>query len=116
MAFRAFAIEIFRAKGVVAYNAQVLRYQHPSCTSHWQKKWKSQPQAFPWAASEFVYHEVCAVKTNEHSWGLYDPTDGYWIESESMNGHNDHFAVRIDSPEINGWSGIELGGYQWNNI
>lgn len=111
--FRAFAVEIFRAKGVEAWPAQVLREQQEHATRHWVALWEKLPGSFQWAARGFVYHEVVAVRTNGHHCRIYDPTDGNWIDRTRVKGHNGHFAVRVESPEFFDWQGLSVGGFKW---
>lgn len=115
--FRAFAVEIFRAKGLEAYPAQVLREQQEHSTRHWTALWDRLPNSFPWAADDFVYHEVVAVRSGGSDYcRIYDPTDGVWIDSSRTRGHNGHFAVRVESPRLLDWNGTQVGGFQWKEL
>jgi hypothetical protein len=114
--FRAFAVEIFRAKGVDAWPAQVLREQQQHATRHWVALWNKLPGSFPWAAQHFVYHEVVAVRDESGACSIYDPTDGNWIDPSRVAGHNAHFAVRVETPEQLNWQGLTIGGFQWKEL
>ncbi len=114
--FRAFANLIFAAKGIECFDAQVLRLQQPSSTSHWQKRWDGAANSLPWVSKNFVYHEICAVKTSEGHCELYDPTDGVWLDADITKGHNGHFAVRVESSEVLQWQKQTLGGFQWVSL
>lgn len=114
--FRELALEIFKSKGLEAYPAQVLRYQQAASTAHWQKKWSTMPDAFPWASEDFVYHEVVAVMSDDGACEIYDPTEGIWIDPDQNLGHNGHFAVRVESTRQLQWRHVSTGGFRWTRL
>jgi len=61
--FGAFALELFRAKGIEAYPGQLLRGCAEERISHWRRKWDAIPTAFNWIGTRVVYHEVSVVRT-----------------------------------------------------
>ena len=72
--------------------------------------------SLPWVSKNFVYHEICAVKTSDSRCELYDPTDGVWLDADITKGHNGHFAVRVESSEVLQWQHQTLGGFQWVSL
>lgn len=114
--FRVFANEIFAAKGITSFSAQVLRFQQPATTGHWRQKWAGLEDALPWAGQHFVYHEICAVALADDQCGLYDPTDGVWLDPDLTVGHGSHFGVRVESAEMLNWNQVTLGGNQWVSL
>ncbi len=114
--FRAFALKIFEAKGVQAFAAQVLRFQPECMTKHWQVRWANASQSFPWASESYVYHEVCAIKQEDDSVEIYDPTDAQWLSPSQIEGLNGHFAIRVETAEVLNWGHYQIGAYQWNKF
>ena len=113
--FAAFALEIFRAKGVTAYPAQVLRTYAPESTTHWQHKWAGLPEAFNWIGASVVYHEVCVVQSGELA-RIYDPTDGVWLDPSIKRGHGGHIAIRAELPVALSWGSHKLVNGQWTRM
>src|SRR5262249_43282083 len=71
--FGAFALAIFRAKGLETYPGQVLCSYAEESTAHWHHKWASLPGAFDWGGRRVVCHEICVVRVNGNQARVYDP-------------------------------------------
>lgn len=113
--FAAFAVEIFRAKGLDAYHGQVLRNWPEESTAHWRQKWAAMPEAFNWIGTKVIYHEVCIVRFGPEA-RIYDPTYGCWLEPYLQVGHGAHIAVRGELPEAMSWGSHRLVNGQWTEI
>lgn len=114
--FGAFALEIFRAKGISAFPGQVLRTYAESSTSHWRHKWAAVPEAFNWIGTRVVYHEVTMVQVSPTDVRIYDPTDGVWLDPGVREGHGAHSAVRSEAPIALSWGSHTLAHGQWTPI
>ena len=114
--FAAFALEIFRAKGVDAYPGQVLRTDVEESTVHWRHKWAAMPDAFNWIGRTAVYHEVCVVRAGPADARIYDPTSGFWLDPGVQRGHHALTAVRAEIPEALAWGPHRLVNGQWTEI
>ncbi|MEB4207728.1 hypothetical protein [Mycobacterium sp. 94-17] len=114
--FSAFALEIFRAKGIEAFPGQVLRFCAAERTTHWRSKWSSLPEAFNWIGSGVVYHEVNVVRVSETDARVYDPTVGVWLDAGVKAGHGAHIAIRAELPVALSWEGHKLVGGQWTKL
>jgi hypothetical protein len=114
--FGAFAQEIFRAKGIEAYSAQVLRTYTEECALHWRHKWAAIPGAFAWIGERVGYHEVCAVRSGPNEARVYDPTDGTWLEPNVRGRHGGHIAIRAEVPIALDWGEYTLVNGQWTEM
>jgi hypothetical protein len=114
--FAVFALEIFRAKGIVAYPGQVLRTYVEESTTHWRHKWAGLPGAFDWIGARVVFHEVCVVQVAAHEVRVYDPTDGIWLEPGVRGGHGGHVAIRAELPVALDWGKHTLVNGQWTEM
>jgi hypothetical protein len=114
--FAAFAMEIFRAKGVEAYGGQVLRAAVEETIAHWRRRWSAVPGAFNWLGERVIYHEVCVVRVGPTEVRIYDPTEGVWLEPELRTGHGAHLAIRAEIPQAMTWGPHVLVGGQWTEI
>ncbi len=114
--FGAFALEIFRAKGIDAYPGQVLRTYAETSTTHWRHKWAAVPEAFNWIGARVVYHEVAIVQVGRSEARIYDPTDGVWLDPGIRNGHGAHVAVRSEAPVAVSWGSHRLAHGQWTQL
>jgi hypothetical protein len=111
--FGAFALELFRAKGIEAYPGQLLRGCAEERISHWRRKWDAIPTAFNWIGTRVVYHEVSVVRTEADQARIYDPTEGFWLEPGTQSGHHGHLAVRAEIPMTLKWGEHELVNGRW---
>ncbi|MFO0675444.1 MAG: hypothetical protein U0169_02845 [Polyangiaceae bacterium] len=111
--FAAFAREIFRANGTVAYGGQVLRHYDRASLGHYRKKWAAVPGAFDWIDEDEVYHEVCIVRVGGTEVRVYDPTDGVWLDPRVTRGHGSHVALRADVPVALRWGPHTIVRGQW---
>jgi hypothetical protein len=114
--FAAFALEIFRAKGIDAHPGQVLRSYAEASTTHWRHKWAALPGAFNWIGARVVFHEVAIVKVGRSDARIYDPTDGVWLDPKVTTGHGGHVAVRSEAPAAVTWGGHTLAHGQWTQL
>jgi hypothetical protein len=111
--FGAFALELFRAKGIDAYAGQLLRTCAEERISHWRRKWETMPTAFNWIGSHVVYHEVNVVRRAPGEAHVYDPTEGFWLEPSAQSGHHAHLAIRAEIPEVLRWGAHVLVNGEW---
>ena len=111
--FGAFALELFRAKGIDAYAGQLLRTCAEERISHWRRKWETMPTAFNWIGSRVVYHEVNVVRRAPNEAHVYDPTEGFWLEPAAQSGHHGHLAIRAEIPEVLRWGPHVLVNGEW---
>ena len=111
--FGAFALELFRAKGIDAYAGQLLRTCAEERISHWRRKWETMPTAFNWIGSHVVYHEVNVVRRVPGEAHVYDPTEGFWLEPAAQSGHHGHLAIRAEIPEVLRWGAHVLVNGEW---
>jgi hypothetical protein len=111
--FGAFALELFRAKGIEAYPGQLLRTCAEERISHWRRKWDALPTAFNWIGTRVVYHEVSVVRVGPGEAHVYDPTEGFWLEPGAQPGHHGHLAIRAEIPTPLRWGAHELVGGRW---
>ena len=111
--FGAFALELFRAKGIDAYPGQLLRTCVEERISHWRRKWETMPTAFNWIGSRVVYHEVNVVRSAPGEAHVYDPTEGFWLEPAAQSGHHGHLAIRAEIPEALRWGAHVLVNGAW---
>jgi hypothetical protein len=114
--FAVFAREIFLAKGIEVYPAQVLRRYAEGSTSHWRRKWAAMPDAFNWIDTAMVFHEVCVVRGSAQEARVYDPTEGFWLEPGIHSGHGAHCAIRAELPEALSWGPYLLVNGQWTEL
>ena len=111
--FGAFALELFRAKGIEAYPGQLLRTCAEERISHWRRKWDAIPTAFNWIGTRVVYHEVSVIRVEADQAHVYDPTEGFWLEPGAQSGHHGHLAIRAEIPVPLKWGRHELVSGRW---
>jgi hypothetical protein len=114
--FSAFSLEIFRAKDIEAFPAQVLRNVAAEIRPHWRRKWSTIPEAFNWIGSRLVYHEVNIVRVSEADARVYDPTVGVWLDPAINAGHGGQIAIRAELPVALSWGGHKLVNGQWTKL
>jgi hypothetical protein len=114
--FAAFALEIFRAKGLEAFPGQVLCTCAEEIMTHWHQKWTSMPGAFNWIGTKVIYHEICVIRAGLTEARVYDPTEGIWLEPDAPAGHGATIAIRAELPEALTWGPHVLVNGQWTEL
>ena len=114
----AIAQEIFLARGVRAYRAQMVQEYSEHAASQWQLKWEDRDAITTWIDNDMIYHESCAVELGSGEMKLWDPSAGWWIDPKASSGYGALRALRIFASTEGplAWGDHVLLPNEWNVI
>jgi hypothetical protein len=120
-ALAAMSSEVFTARGVRSYTAQLVQRYNKDSARHWQKKWEGDEIPSHWISEELIYHEGCAVVARDNQIKLWDPSAGWWVNARQSGGYGGVLALRVfapqtDSPADFNWGAHRIVPNQWQEI
>ena len=96
----AIAQEVFLARGVRCFRAQLVQEYSEGAAEQWQLKWEDRDAITTWLDGKLIYHEGCAVVTGAGTARLWDPSAGWWLDPNTTSGYGSLRALRIHAPAI----------------
>ena len=108
-AHAAMAHEVFTARGLRSFPAQLIQQYSADATSQWRGKWSSEDVSCHWIDDETIYHEGTALLFGEDEVKLWDASAGHWIAPRQAGGYGSLLAVRIFAEGQ--WGGGD--GFRW---
>jgi hypothetical protein len=93
-AHSALAHEVFTARGLTAFPAQLVQTYSADSTEQWRGSWQAHDVSCHWLDGEHIYHEVTGVLVGE-SLKLWDGSAGSWVNPRQNGGYGAVTAVRI---------------------
>lgn len=117
----AFANEVFRARGVQSYPAQLVQQFSAEATAQWAHKWNGEETSLHWLNDDVIYHEGCAVVSGENNEiKIWDASAAWWVNPRQAGGYGSLLAVRIvGAPNEAGefkWGGHKIRANEWQEI
>ncbi len=94
-ALAALALELFAARGVKAYAAQLIQQYTEDAARHWHKNWTEDEADSHWIMDELIYHEGVAVVVRDREIKLWDPTASWWVNPKQFGGYGAVLLARI---------------------
>lgn len=115
----ALAQEIFLARGVRCFRAQLVQEYSRNAAEQWLLRWEERDAITTWMEGELIYHEGCAVVDDENLLRLWDPSAGWWVDPDTTSGYGSLRALRIAGPvgpaELK-WGGHLIASNEWTVI
>lgn len=97
-ALAALAYEVFKARGVKVFPAQMVQKYSKIATDQWTNNWfEDDNSPLPWVEKDLIYHEGVAVMTGSGELKVWDASAGWWIDPRSSNGYGSLLALRIST-------------------
>jgi hypothetical protein len=93
----ALAHEIFSSRGVKNFRAQMVQEFSPCATTQWRTEWRAESAVTDWIDHGIIYHEGCAIVSEENELKLWDASAGWWIDPRPTTGYGSLRAFRISS-------------------
>jgi hypothetical protein len=94
-ALAAMAQEVFAARGVKSYPAQLIQQYTEDAARQWRKRWGNDEISMHWIKEDLIYHEGCAVVVRDDEIKMWDPSAGWWINPTHLGGYGGLLAVRV---------------------
>ena len=108
-ALAALAREVFVARGVRSFPAQLIQQFSEDAARHWYEKWGGDRSSVHWIKEDLIYHEGCAVIVRGDEVKLWDASSGWWIDPNQAGGYGALLAVRIFDTQGHGLTGLTWG-------
>ena len=109
-AHAALSRELFAARGLVAFPAQLVQRYSDEATDEWQRNWSEEQASCHWLDGEHIYHEATALLVGEGEVKIWDGSSASWIDSRQRSaGYGSVVALRIHS----GKHFVTAGGFDW---
>ena len=113
--------EMFIARGLTAYPAQLVQRYSEDATDQWREKWGQEQVSCHWLDGEHIYHEATALLVGDQKVKIWDASSASWIDAAQAGaGYGSVVAVRIvvedDAAAALSWGDHELAPNVWNQI
>lgn len=120
-ALAALAQEVFAARGIRCYPAQLIQQYTTDAARHWHKRWDEGEVSVHWIKDDLIYHEGCAVSIGDRKIKIWDPTASWWVNPDHLEGYGGLRALRIfaanaESPNRLSWGAHSISPNQWQNL
>jgi hypothetical protein len=122
-AHAALSREMFVARGMTAFPAQVVQRYSEQAVDQWRCQWMSEDASCHWLDRDHIYHEATALLTDEAGAGIkiWDASSATWLDPHgSVIGYGSVVAVRIsaggDYQDGLKWGDRNLGSDVWNQL
>lgn len=108
-AHAALSRDLFQARGLTAFPAQLVQRFDEAATRQWRAKWAGDGVSCHWLDKHHIYHEATALLLNGEELKLWDASAASWIDPrQTHRGYGSVTALRI----IVGGSGVQ-GTFNW---
>jgi uncharacterized protein (DUF2147 family) len=112
--------EMFNARGLTAYPAQLVQRYSQDATGQWREKWGQEQVSCHWLDGEHIYHEATALMVGDEDVKIWDASSASWIDTaQSAAGYGSVVAVRILTGDAQGafrWGSRALSPNVWNQL
>ncbi|HVF30911.1 MAG TPA: hypothetical protein VNA22_08070 [Pyrinomonadaceae bacterium] len=112
----ALAYEVFVARGVRSFRAQLVQEFSADAAAQWRSGWEGENAITEWIQAPLIYHEGVAVLTSGSNIKLWDSSAGWWIDPRSTSGYGSVRALRVTGPadaEFQ-WGEHTIPGAMWS--
>jgi len=119
-ALAALAYEVLRARGVKTLRTQMAQRFSARSIEQWRTHWGSDCD-LDWTSDDLIYHEGCAVFTENGELKIWDSSAGWWVNASASDGYGALLAIRISDRKLTkceklDWQGHGLKPFVWNAL
>ena len=97
-ALGALSHQLFLARGVRSFAAQLILEFNDASTRHWRETWSKENICAHWISDGLIYHEGCAVAVGENEIKVWDSTATWWVNPKQFGGYAGLVALRVFDP------------------
>jgi hypothetical protein len=120
-ALAALANEVFAARGVRSYTAQLIQQYSDEATLHWRKQWAGGGASTHWIEGDLIYHEGNAVVVREGEIRVWDASAGWWVNPRQFGGYGGLLALRVcdphgEAPAHFSWGAHRVAPNRWQKV
>jgi hypothetical protein len=109
-AHAALSREVFAARGLVAFPAQLVQRYSEDATEQWRGSWSKEDVSCHWLDGEHIYHEAAALLVRDGEVKIWDGSAGSWVNPrQAASGYGSVVSIRIHAdPEF-----VTQRGFAW---
>jgi hypothetical protein len=113
-AHAALAHEVFTARGLTSFPAQLIQQYSEDATGQWRGKWSKEDVSCHWIDDTTIYHEGAALLLGGEI-KLWDASAGAWINPRQSGGYGSLTAVRVfaDGETSFRWGERQIAANEW---
>jgi hypothetical protein len=112
-ALAALACEVFAARGVRSFPAQLIQQFSETAARQWSSKWKAEESSVHWIKEDLIYHEGSAILLRDNEIRLWDPSAGWWVNPKQFGGYGGLLALRVFADEADGLTELTWGSQRF---
>jgi hypothetical protein len=94
-ALAALAREVFTARGVRNYSAQLVQRFSELSTDQWADSWSTGVEPLRWVDHDLIYHEGCAIDLGDSKIKVWDASAGWWVDPKQTDGYGAVLSIRV---------------------
>jgi hypothetical protein len=94
-AHSALAHEVFAARGLTSFPAQLVQRYSTDATDEWRGSWEAAQSSCHWLDGEHIYHEATGLLVTGDKLQIWDGSAGTWVNPRQGKGYGSVAAVRI---------------------
>ena len=118
-AHAALSREVFQARGLTAFPAQLVQRYSEEATEQWRGKWSQEDVSCHWVDQNHIYHEATALMMADGTVKIWDASAACWMSPRQPgDGYGSLVAVRIfgDTQRTLKWGNRDLRLNAWNEL
>lgn len=120
-ALAALAREVFSARGVRNYSVQMVQRFSEVATDQWSNSWNTGSEPLRWVNQDLIYHEACAIETEDLRIKIWDASAGWWVDPKQTDGYGAVLAIRISDLNLSSgacfiWGDFLIEAAKWIKI
>ena len=120
-ALAALAHEVFLARGVRSFPAQLIQQYTNDAARHWRERWAGDECASHWIENDLIYHEGNAALVRGDEIKLWDASAGWWVNPKQFGGYGGVLALKVfasaaDAPPVFKWGTHLIEPNRWHEV
>jgi hypothetical protein len=119
-ALGALSHQLFLARGVRSFAAQLILEFNDASTRHWHETWSKENACAHWISEGLIYHEGCAVAVQDNEIKVWDSTATWWVNPKQFGGYAGLLALRVfdlsETPGTFKWGAHTIPANTWTKI
>ena len=121
-AHAALSREVFAARGLACFPAQLVQTYSEEATEQWRGSWQAEDVSCHWLDGRHIYHEATGVLVGDRQFKIWDGSAGSWVNPRQQSGYGAPVAVRIFADDQRAldegfvWGERRIRPNVWNQI
>ena len=113
--------ELFRARGLTAFPAQLVQLYGEDAIDQWRHRWAQDDASCHWLDGDHIYHEATALLGANSELKIWDASSATWIDPpQAAAGYGSVVAMRVMTDEMSDrplmWGDRPVAPNVWNQL